>query len=678
MENDSLLISLESFKSSSAKCTYLLESYQSALEEDEAYIWHLIIATSGEHHSDSCLMIAYRSKAIKHYQRYEIDSAKFSFLQSAHYASRHRDSIQEVSAYANVAFMHTLLGHQDSAIFLYKKVLENYEMLGEERYAANTYLNLGRQYGDLGMIAEAIPMYYKAIDIFNTYEDTIGLAYAYNNMGNLYNTIKDKDNAVSFLQEAYRLKLALGDPKDIGRALFNLSLPFHPMYEKDSINKYLQKSLEIAESLNDSIELAAIWNNLGVLATKHQQCQEAIPFLRRALAVRNGAENQYPKVQSLARLADAFAVCGLADSSIHYADMGISMASESALSLLLVDLYDVKTRSYILKGDQISAQQYLDLANNLRDSIFQQRTADISAVYAVQLGLRDKEQSLQMTQMDLSYAQKHRRNQALIFVLVILSLLGLILGLRKRLQYKNKLITQQQLISEADKRHEKKKYELSILQSILETQEDERRRIGKDLHDSIGSLLATVKLHVQALGMKNPGIQHHDNFNKVNAMLDSTHEEIRRISHDMAPETVMQLGIKEAIFDLVEFYTHDNIRLTTDLSAWHHTPTKREAIFLYRIIQELLQNALRHASASHIHIVIKDIGHGEYLCIVEDDGHGFDIRQESQGLGIKNIHDRLRYLRGSIKITSHASYGTRFEMKIPVSSSISEEHSEIN
>ena len=214
--------------------------------------------------------------------------------------------------------------------------------------------------------------------------------------------------------------------------------------------------------------------------------------------------------------------------------------------------------------------------------------------------------------------------------------------------------------------HENEKQMLA-LNSILKGQEDERSRMAKDLHDGVGGMLSGIKLNLSS--MKGNIIIHEKDaqlFNKSITQLDSAIAEMRRVAHNMMPEALIKFGLSEAIQDYCDGINESNmVKLKFTPLGVDKTIEKSTEVILYRIIQELSSNAIKHAAAKNIFIQLNQHAKGLSL-VVEDDGNGFDTTQITKGAGLQNIQSRVDYLRGHLSIESGANKGTSVNIEIPL------------
>ncbi len=214
----------------------------------------------------------------------------------------------------------------------------------------------------------------------------------------------------------------------------------------------------------------------------------------------------------------------------------------------------------------------------------------------------------------------------------------------------------------------KQQEQLRQFSSILQGQEEERNRISRDLHDGLGGLLAGVKLRLSAIATKErekTAVPDTD-VDAVILELDHSVDELRRIARNLMPESLLYMGLKAALADLCNYMDTATTSVTFhgfDLNSAYRQPM---LVGVYRIVQELLNNAIKHANATQIIVQCSESDRRLFLT-VEDDGCGFNPKDlEMKGLGLKNIENRVALLQGSVEIESHFGQGTTVNIEIPI------------
>lgn len=210
------------------------------------------------------------------------------------------------------------------------------------------------------------------------------------------------------------------------------------------------------------------------------------------------------------------------------------------------------------------------------------------------------------------------------------------------LTYQKRLLRQQHAAQEADRR-----YQQDLLRATLQSQEQERRRIGGDLHDEVGALITTSKLYFGQLTHDLEGTQQRELQQKMRSIYDEMLSSVRRISHDLKPAVLDSLGLVAALEAQADKLNETgDVEVTIESQLTQDLPVEVETA-LYRMSQELLQNTLKHAGASHISFYIAE--DYEYIQFrYEDNGKGLGT-EAAPGLGLKNIQSRALAIGGKVQ-----------------------------
>ncbi len=231
---------------------------------------------------------------------------------------------------------------------------------------------------------------------------------------------------------------------------------------------------------------------------------------------------------------------------------------------------------------------------------------------------------------------------------------------------------------------ERKKVEAALLESenmlrflsnrLFLAQEEERGRLAKELHDQLGHDLVLLKSRLRSLCRK-VGENHaefNDDFGLVVGEIDQIIENVRRISRDLKPSVLEDLGLFASIQWLVENFSRQHgLRISLDMADIDHLFSKEAQISLYRIFQEILTNIAKHSEAVQVVVVIKK-EKGYILFNVEDDGKGFELKKvmarkyHEKGVGLTAMKERMRSLGGSLEVCSQPSGGTSIHFTIPI------------
>ncbi|GAB2796116.1 hypothetical protein GCM10027275_46740 [Rhabdobacter roseus] len=337
--------------------------------------------------------------------------------------------------------------------------------------------------------------------------------------------------------------------------------------------------------------------------------------------------------------------------------------------LLLKELaqLDAKLGNYRL------AFQWLDQYTTLSDSVF-----EANAQLAI-LELEKKYQTVEkeneilklrnQTHHQLAKIERNRWSIAALALGLVLTLLLLYLGW-KLIRKNKETARQREQLHQRELKTLRQQEQIRLFNAMIQGQEKERSRIARDLHDGLGGLLAGVKLRLSSIATKEsekaktPDME----LYKVITQLDQSVDELRRIARNMMPESLLYMGLEPALRDLCRSLSSSRTAVQFQAFDLRNAYEQALLIAVYRIVQELLTNALKHAQARHILVQCSENGDHLYIT-VEDDGVGFDpeAAQASQnGIGLSNIRNRVSILNGTLEIDSQVGRGSTFHIDIPL------------
>ncbi|MEO6612312.1 MAG: sensor histidine kinase [Chitinophagaceae bacterium] len=498
-----------------------------------------------------------------------------------------------------------------------------------------------------------------------------------------------------------------GQIKDTNRmAHFNNVIGYIHMRQKNFVEagQYFQLNLQLCRSLNDTLSEAGALCNLSELCIARGQYDKAIFFLQaadqtyrsmkdvsfftpkeREAYVSNKMAEAY-KLKGACRQALAFALnatfiagqqlggMNLYDEASYYINTGAIYNClhnpDSAVFFLRQGIRVAKSiihREYIrdaaeqlaiaFAGQKIfdSAYLYHSLFARLKDSI----NAETSQQEILQREASLKIEQQRQLQQSAMEQQKLWRNIIIgtsIFALVTLVFLYNRYRLRQKNRYQQEMNRQQN----------------ELFNAIAATQDQERKRIAEDIHDSLGSILSAAKLKLSALKESQPAmnVDQLENYQVAMQLLDEASGELRNISHNIMPATLSKLGLIAALRNLINHITSQaGIQIHFSSHGFEQRLDEHTEMSIYRIVLELINNIIKHAEASKV--TVQMIRHPDYINLsVEDNGRGFDYENAlkiKKGIGLGNIISRVEYLKGGIDVDTLPGRGTTVIIDIPYS-----------
>ena len=205
--------------------------------------------------------------------------------------------------------------------------------------------------------------------------------------------------------------------------------------------------------------------------------------------------------------------------------------------------------------------------------------------------------------------------------------------------------------------------------AIIDAEENERKRIARELHDGLGQQLSAVKLNMSSLdsSLELKTDEQRKMLQNALDIIDDSVKEVRAVSHSMMPNALVKSGLKEAIKEFVNrLGKTDHLKFDLQISGLNERLNTTIETIVFRVLQEIVNNILKHSKATIVTIqIIKDIE--ELTIIVEDNGVGFDVNTaKSDGIGLKNLQSRIEYLHGTVNIDSHLQKGTTIIIELPI------------
>lgn len=312
----------------------------------------------------------------------------------------------------------------------------------------------------------------------------------------------------------------------------------------------------------------------------------------------------------------------------------------------------------------MEALAYLEAYEALEDSLTNVTVEQNLNALRVKAETEKKEQALQIK--DLELKQKTQERNALFIAALLLAILAVLifLGLRQRLLANRRMAQQEQALQEQRILQLEQENRLSAMQSMIQGQEQERYRIANDLHDSLGGMITAIQRHVSELARR--ATAHDDGLAQRTVSISANaSQELRRIAQNLMPRSLTLLGLEGAIEDLAAQLEAQGLRCQFQTIGLKGRLPEEVAVTLFRIVQELTNNIVKHAQADQVLMLQRD---GTLFLTVEDDGRGFDLEQARQqaSLGMSSVASRVDYLKGDLDIDTAPGQGTSVSIAIPL------------
>jgi hypothetical protein len=502
--------------------------------------------------------------------------------------------------------------------------------------------NLAILYHDANMLGKAGEYHRNALKNYQKGEaDQLEMAGGYTNLGNVAYQLDSFAFAKNYYLSALELYQNIRDSLGISDVRNGLGLLYQKMGRFDAAEREFLAAYELAKRLKYPEGQCDILINLGTNDELLNRFSHAAEWYRKSLDI---AEELNLNIQiqiALGRLAATLIEIGQPDSAWV---INLRM-------LALRDSMDIQSTSSAIADKEVKY--------NLND-IRQQKS------------ILEKEKIIQLNEIQHKTTQRNALLATAIGILLIAILIWLLL--RSRLQTTRLKAVQREAETRENIATLIRQGEAQVFHAMFEGKEQERLRIATDLHDNLGSLLSTVKLYFSALESRLADLppDSRDHLTTATRLMDDAVGEVRRIAHDLVNGTLVKVGLVAALEEMGRTIAQTG---QTDVEVLSHGIHKRldqeTEIALFRVVQELLNNTLRHAAAEHVTIQLNRID-GLLSLMVEDDGKGFDPAKTSgrNGLGLQSVRNRVTGLGGTVNFDSQPGRGTTVVIEIPIAESM--------
>lgn len=340
-----------------------------------------------------------------------------------------------------------------------------------------------------------------------------------------------------------------------------------------------------------------------------------------------------------------------------------------SLSNVRRNAYKTIAQVYAADKQFPNAYFWMEQYGRLNDSISESNIK--KEIYEMEIRFRNQENlhnisMLKSQKAKAEYSAENNRLMSWLLAVVIVFFLLLLFLVLLNYQKSGRLAQQEKISYQQQLKELAQQEQLQVSSALIEGEERERKRMARDLHDGLGGLLAGVRLHLSALFQQTTTPASETKTAIIN-QVDSSLTELRRIAKNMMPETLIKFGLKRAILDLCMSYSTPELKIEFQSFGIQKDLPEKTQIMIYRIIQEILANAVRHASASTIMLQCSQ-NNNIFLITAEDDGKGFDTKQVilTAGMGLENIKARVEYLNGKLDLSSTPNEGTIINIELDV------------
>ncbi|BDS12944.1 tetratricopeptide repeat protein [Aureispira anguillae] len=579
----------------------------------------------------------------------------------------------KIKAYNDLGNFYARQERYDEALLLYKGSLELCEQHQDYKGQSRVYLNMG----NIHLLKEhwtlAIEYYMQSAALKEQLEDRAGAAAIHNNIAAIYKEQKRYTESLEYYEKSRVHYNDIQDSVGLAETWINIAIIKVLQKEPQMAIVLLNKALNVLEQRNEQAAIAIAQLNLAFAYSEVGEYQLALDYLQFAEKVAKEKEDLHSMVSIANAYGANYFYLKNYPKAIQYYQEGLKIGQDLELLVeqrtALFGLYE--TKQYM--GDFEASLKWFEQYTIIKDSLVNNRNNHQLVSLQEQYHTKQKEQEIAQLNIvndniELENQLKTKQFNLLLLgsllILVIMGLLSLFLYYRQQqqkivLKHATELHNKQinQLIQEQ---------EIETLDVVFAAQQKERKSLAKDIHDTLGSFLATLKYQHEAGRPQTEEKAVQNQYQIMEQLIGQACTEVRSISHQMATGERFNFDLKKAIENLVQRIRNtQQFKVDFNYFGEHFSLPNETELTLYRIVQELFSNILKHAQASHAILQINQ-SESEITLMMEDDGQGFDVQHvASGGLGLNSISERVQKLKGAVQVDSHKGRGTTVVISLP-------------
>ncbi len=596
------------------------------------------------------------------YRRLDADSARRFGEAALHLARKLRFLRGEAQALNDLAILRIDRSDYTAADSLLRHSLALRTQLHDSAGMAAVHNKLGIIHQARFMLEEALEEDLKALAIYERTGPPSHEATLLNNIAILQFNLQRPQEALATHQRAAAIREQIGDGAGLAASYGNMANVEAKMGDTAAAVGHYERAIGYFRSEGLRAELAVQLNNLAGIRAGQGRLEEAAAAYSEALSIRNAANDRKGIASSLIGLGGTRLRQGRMGEAGHLLHQGLALSRQvDARSEQLQALLDL-ARLHARQDHGDSSFFFHQAYAALKDSVFNADMAARLAQAETRFETEKKERRIQMQRAEIAELERRSEHRKRWLVTLAGGIAALVLG--------------GLLLLQVQRRKARARHDAAIIREreagvrgVLEATENERKRMARELHDGIGQQVSGLKFRIREIASKaNAGLPVPPaTLKEAMALADDVGRDVRDIAHDLMPRSLEELGLAAA--------TGDMLRRTLDSAGINHEMLqlgmeKRLApemeVGAYRIAQELVQNTVKHAQAKQVNLQL--LRRRDHLVLIyEDDGRGFTATDGDQGIGLRNIRERVHALQGQCTIGNGDLQGMQATVRLPVS-----------
>jgi len=550
------------------------------------------------------------------------------------------------NALNNIAILHQNLGTYNKAFDYHLLALKIRQQIKDKLGIVQSYNNIANVNLFLGKPELSKSYYLQAIEAAKLINYNEGLAAAYNNLASIYINQDSLKLASTYLKQALFIREKQNDSKGIITSNYNISEIFIKQEKYDSALIILKSNLAFAEKIGVfKVDLESLYKSISLVYEKLNNKNEALSYYKKYAILKDSIFSQGVEKK-------------LAEQDTKYNTLKKEQLIQTQQLLINKNLYEIANKNLLISNSQLQlAEDSLHIITQNETILQNKLDASLKEEKINTLTKEGLQKQLALQQQQAAIKQKNNTIIIITIVAILLLVIAYAFYRKKQLEQKALLVTEQA-----------KQREL-LTKAVIDAEEAERKRIASDLHDGIGQLFSAVKMNLNGLLDRVEITKDDDKFlaEKTMALVDESCKEVRVISHKMMPNFLLKSGIASDIRSFIEKIDESSLKIHFETKGFAEQLEFNEEVILYRVIQELINNVIKHAQANELHLMLEKTKDQIHV-LIADNGTGFNYEAAiaKGGLGLKNILVRIEYLKGTIEFLNNKPIGSIVKIFIPV------------
>jgi two-component system, NarL family, sensor kinase len=581
--------------------------------------------------------------------------SKYNLMLALDLAQKNKFDHELCYIYNNLGICYRFDNKLDSTKYYFEKAIALGEKTKDDQFLVTGYVSIGWYYKVDSKLPLALKYFNKGLEKAQSTNNKNSEADAYRKIADIHLNLNENKIAFEKYRKAGEIYLSVKNMSSYAEVLGGMGYAYRHTNNTDSAIHYLNKCIFILKSIKNYTLVPVAYTEIGKAYYEIKQYQKAETNFLQAIKEHERSQNYGHDDGLYIYLGQTQLELKKYEEAKKNIEIGQKYANKSGDLEMQVEASSALYNYYEKIGDFKNAYIQRNIYESQRDSI--NSNADLLATNEM---IKKYDFEKQQRTIEKAEFDKKKKNYAIGFIsllLLALVLLGLSYFKRYKIHQQTKLQTaifnQQTLATQA----------------VLDGEERERKRIAADLHDGVGQTIMALKMNLLGINdhieFKNPKAK--EIFEKAVDLANESAKEVRTISHQMMPNALIKSGLASAIREFLQNIDLQNLKINLEVNNLSEPLEPTTEKVLYRVIQELVNNVIKHAKANILNISI-DKNDAFILAKIEDNGQGFNSEKpDFEGIGLKNIKDRISFLKGDIKIESRKNLGTKVLISIPIS-----------